>query len=258
MYKPLDTTWVYTNPGSTLRATAMIDTLALSLAACSEKTEAEAKATPPVEVVAYTVKSSEVPVSSELNGRVVAAVTAEIRPQTGGIVRKRLFTEGSTVEAGQVLYEIDPTSAQTSVADAQAILASAEVAVASAKAKTVRYQELVRIEAVSQESAEEAEAAYKQAVAAVASAQVRAANASIGAARAARFPSITLTTSVGTSSSQLSQLFGGGTGLWTFIPSVSVPIFDGGAAKAGVLEAGKLTFGVDGRCNARITPRNRT
>ena len=63
---------------------------------------------------------------------------------------------------------------------------------------------------------------------------LRAANANIGAARAARFPSITLTTSVGTASSQLSQLFGGGSGLWSFIPSVSVPIFDGGAGAANV------------------------
>lgn len=63
---------------------------------------------------------------------------------------------------------------------------------------------------------------------------LRAAYANIGAARAARFPSITLTTSVGTSSSQLSDLFGGGSGLWSFIPSVSVPIFDGGSGKAAV------------------------
>ncbi|WP_435686417.1 efflux transporter outer membrane subunit [Sedimenticola selenatireducens] len=63
---------------------------------------------------------------------------------------------------------------------------------------------------------------------------LRAAYADIGAARAARFPSITLTTSVGTSSSQLSDLFGGGSGLWSFIPSVSVPIFDGGSGEATV------------------------
>ncbi len=63
---------------------------------------------------------------------------------------------------------------------------------------------------------------------------LRAAYADIGAARAARFPSITLTTSAGTSSSQLSDLFGGGSGLWSFVPSVSVPIFDGGSGKATV------------------------
>jgi multidrug efflux system outer membrane protein len=63
---------------------------------------------------------------------------------------------------------------------------------------------------------------------------LRAANANIGAARAARFPSITLTTSVGTASTQLSQLFSGGSGLWSFAPSVSIPIFDGGSGAANV------------------------
>ena len=63
---------------------------------------------------------------------------------------------------------------------------------------------------------------------------LRAANAHIGAARAARFPSIKLTTSAGTSSNQLSELFGNGSGLWSFIPSVSVPIFDAGSKKANV------------------------
>ncbi|MGO2132706.1 MAG: efflux transporter outer membrane subunit [Halomonas sp.] len=63
---------------------------------------------------------------------------------------------------------------------------------------------------------------------------LRAANADIGAARAARFPSITLTTSIGTSSSQLADLFASGTGLWNFIPSLSVPIFDAGSGKAAV------------------------
>jgi len=61
-----------------------------------------------------------------------------------------------------------------------------------------------------------------------------AANANIGAARAARFPSITLTTSGGTASLELSDLFGAGSGLWSFMPSVSVPIFDAGSRKAAV------------------------
>ena len=124
-----------------------------------------------MEVVAHTVESGEVPVTTELTGRVVAAVTAEIRPQTGGIVRRRLFTEGAEVAAGEVLYEIDPTSAQTSVSDAEATLASAQASLASARSKAARYRDLVDIEAVSRESAEEAEAAYEQAASAVASAE---------------------------------------------------------------------------------------
>lgn len=167
-----------------LRTLVMMAALALALTACSDDPVTDPEKPAAVEVIAYTVKSSQVPVSSELNGRVVAAVTAEIRPQTGGIVRKRLFTEGSEVKAGQVLYEIDPTSAQTSVSDAQATLASAKVAVASAKAKAVRYRELVSIEAVSAESAEEADAAYKQAAAAVVSAEAKLEAANISLAYA--------------------------------------------------------------------------
>jgi multidrug efflux system outer membrane protein len=62
--------------------------------------------------------------------------------------------------------------------------------------------------------------------------QLRAANASIGAARAAFFPSISLTAGAGTSSTQLSGLFTGGSFGWTFLPTVSVPIFQGGRLRA--------------------------
>lgn len=61
---------------------------------------------------------------------------------------------------------------------------------------------------------------------------LKAANANIGAARAAFFPQITLTATGGTSSSGLGQLFSGGSGAWSFIPSVSLPIFNGGKNKA--------------------------
>jgi multidrug efflux system outer membrane protein len=56
--------------------------------------------------------------------------------------------------------------------------------------------------------------------------QLKGAYAFIGAARAAFFPRISLTTSVGTASSELSGLFGSGTGTWSFVPEVAVPIFD--------------------------------
>jgi multidrug efflux system outer membrane protein len=61
-----------------------------------------------------------------------------------------------------------------------------------------------------------------------AEAQLRAANANIGAARAAFFPSIKLTTDVGTASSRLADLFSAGTGVWSFVPQITVPIFEGG------------------------------
>jgi multidrug efflux system outer membrane protein len=64
--------------------------------------------------------------------------------------------------------------------------------------------------------------------------RLRAANASIGAARAAFFPSITLTGTVGSASDELSGLFGGGTNTWSFVPRVNIPIFEGGRLRANL------------------------
>ncbi|MGD7104352.1 efflux transporter outer membrane subunit, partial [Ralstonia pseudosolanacearum] len=63
---------------------------------------------------------------------------------------------------------------------------------------------------------------------------LKAANANIGAARAAFFPSISLTASAGTSSASLGGLFKGGSGVWSFGPQISLPIFDGGANRANL------------------------
>ncbi len=70
--------------------------------------------------------------------------------------------------------------------------------------------------------------------------QLRAANANIGAARAAFFPRITLTASVGSASSQLDGLFESGSGAWSFIPQLVLPIFDAGRNQAN-LEATKAS-----------------
>ena len=64
--------------------------------------------------------------------------------------------------------------------------------------------------------------------------QLKGLNANIGAARAALFPRITLVSSVGFSSSQLSGLFKGDSFAWSILPSISLPIFDGGSNKANL------------------------
>jgi multidrug efflux system outer membrane protein len=71
-----------------------------------------------------------------------------------------------------------------------------------------------------------------------------AANANIGAARAAFFPTISLTASIGTTSSQLSKLFGSGTGVWSFSPQVTVPIFTGGQNRAD-LDSAKVSARIE-------------
>ncbi|MFL7980682.1 efflux transporter outer membrane subunit, partial [Xanthomonas vasicola] len=63
---------------------------------------------------------------------------------------------------------------------------------------------------------------------------LRAANANIGAARAAFFPSISLTASTGSSSSSLSRLFDAGTRAWSFVPTLTLPIFNAGRNRANL------------------------
>ncbi len=64
--------------------------------------------------------------------------------------------------------------------------------------------------------------------------QLKANNASIGAARAAFFPSISLSTSAGVASEHLHDLFSGGTGTWLFVPQINIPLFDGGRIQANL------------------------
>ncbi|ECI5072575.1 TPA: Cu(+)/Ag(+) efflux RND transporter outer membrane channel SilC, partial [Klebsiella pneumoniae] len=64
--------------------------------------------------------------------------------------------------------------------------------------------------------------------------QLKAADANIGAARAAFFPSITLTSGLSASSTELSSLFTSGSGMWNFIPKIEIPIFNAGRNKANL------------------------
>ena len=73
---------------------------------------------------------------------------------------------------------------------------------------------------------------------------LRAANANIGAARAAFFPTVTLTSSGGTESLGLSDLFKSGSGTWSFAPQISLPIFAGGRNRAN-LDSAKISKDID-------------
>jgi len=114
-----------------------------------------------------------------LPGRTAAFRIAEIRPQVGGIIQKRLFTEGGEVKAGQLLYQIDPASFQASFDSAKAALAKAEAQEHSSRLKADRYRVLVRTKAVSDQEQVEMEANWKQAVADVAAAKAALASARI-------------------------------------------------------------------------------
>ncbi|MFZ3043302.1 MAG: efflux RND transporter periplasmic adaptor subunit [Thiobacillus sp.] len=142
---------------------------ALLVTACGGKDQPPGPGAPAVTVL--TVKAESVPVATELPGRTSPYLIAELRPQVTGIVKERLFKEGSEVKAGQVLYQVEPATYRAAVDSARASLARAEANVEAARLKAERYAELVKIEAVSRQDNDEAVAALKQAQADVGSAR---------------------------------------------------------------------------------------
>jgi membrane fusion protein, multidrug efflux system len=117
----------------------------------------------PPEVGVLVLQPQRVALTTELSGRTSAHLIAEVRPQVSGIIQKRLFTEGADVKAGDVLYQIDPSSYQAAYNSAKAALSRAEANLIPVRLKAGRYQELVKINAVSQQDCDDATAALKQA-----------------------------------------------------------------------------------------------
>lgn len=122
-------------------------------------------APPAPEVAVVTVAPQPVTLTTELPGRTAPFLIAEIRPQVNGLIQKRLFTEGGDVQAGQVLYQIDP-------APFQAALDKATANLTALRLRADRYSELLGSKAVSQQAFDDAEAALKQAEAELAMARI--------------------------------------------------------------------------------------
>jgi membrane fusion protein, multidrug efflux system len=150
----------------------------LALSGCSKQSAGGAQR-PPAEVGYITVQPQPVVLQSELAGRTTPYLVSDVRPQVSGIIKTRLFEEGSKVKAGQVLYEIDPAVYRAAVEEAKAALASAKAAVDASRLKDQRYGELLAIEGVSQQEADDARTAHHQAVASVAQMQATLASAQI-------------------------------------------------------------------------------
>jgi len=138
---------------------------------CGKKTAGTPPPSGPPEVGVVTIQLQRVALTTELPGRTSPHLIAEVRPQVSGIIQKRLFTEGSDVTAGQVLYQIDPATYQAAYASAKAALARAEANLIPARLKEERFRDLVKVKAVSQQDYDDASAAIKQAEADVASAK---------------------------------------------------------------------------------------
>ena len=154
-----------------IATTLCVLTSLLTLSACSDTTQNQSSAPRATAVSAITIAAQTFPITRTLQGRVVAQQTAQVRPQVGGVLEQRLFEEGSFVEKGQLLYQIEDSTYRASVNEAKADLVSAKASVESTRLIDERYQNLLKIEGISQQDADNAHADYLVAQATLAKAQ---------------------------------------------------------------------------------------
>lgn len=165
-------------PKSLNRFVLLLAAATLALTGCGND-QAGGPQRPATEVGFVTLQPQPLVLQSELAGRTTPYLVSDIRPQVSGIIKFRRFEEGSQVKAGQVLYEIDPAPYEATAAEAAAALASSKAAVDAARLKAQRYDELLAIEGVSQQEADDAKMAYQQALASVAQTQAALSSAQI-------------------------------------------------------------------------------
>jgi membrane fusion protein (multidrug efflux system) len=134
---------------------------------------------PPATVGVVTVANESVALQTELPGRVSPLRVAQVRARVNGVVLKRLFREGSEVQAGQQLYQIDPAIYRAALDSAQASVAKGQANLAQATAQVERYKPLVEADAVSKQEYTTLATAQKQAEADLATAKAAAQTAQI-------------------------------------------------------------------------------
>ncbi|MPT47056.1 MAG: efflux RND transporter periplasmic adaptor subunit [Sphingobium sp.] len=143
--------------------------LALALASCGGEPSQQQPGALDVSVV--TVAPAAIDVADELPGRVVAFRVAEIRPQVGGVIQRRLFEQGTEVRAGQPLFQINSAPFQADAQSAAASIQRAEAALGRARAQERRLAPLVKADAISGQAYDDALAASRQAAADLAQAR---------------------------------------------------------------------------------------
>lgn len=159
--------------------------LTILLGGCDSGRGQQATGPPIPEVATVTIQPQQVELTTELPGRTSPYLVAEIRPQVNGIIKKRLFREGSDVKAGHLLYQIDSAPFQVALDSARASLGKAQANLPSIRLKTERYKELLVDKAVSRQDYDDAAAAMEQARAEIAywQAAVEAARINLGYTR---------------------------------------------------------------------------
>lgn len=152
-----------------------------SLCACDAAAQGEGEAPqfPPPEVATIVVEARAVPRARDLPGRLVSSRIAEVRARVSGVVLERVFTEGSEVQAGDVLFRIDPAVYRAEVDERAAALARAEATQAQAGREARRAETLYERQTGTSAQRDNTAAILKQAEADVAGARARLARARI-------------------------------------------------------------------------------
>jgi len=139
------------SPLTAARQLHVMGVLMLALAICSGcSSNAEKPAPPPPGVTVTPVIQKDVPIHQEWVGTMLGNVDADIRPKVGGFLLNRLYAEGSYVEKGSPLFQLDKRQAQAAVEQAQGDLERARAALGQAQIDVRRYTPLVAQKAVSQ------------------------------------------------------------------------------------------------------------
>ncbi|EDS6648635.1 multidrug efflux RND transporter periplasmic adaptor subunit AcrA [Salmonella enterica subsp. arizonae] len=158
------------NRGLTPLAVVLMLSGSLALTGCDDKQDQQGGQQMP-EVGVVTLKTEPLQITTELPGRTVAYRIAEVRPQVSGIILKRNFVEGSDIEAGVSLYQIDPATYQVTYDSAKGDLAKAQAAANIAELTVKRYQKLLGTQYISKQEYDQALADAQQANAAVVAAK---------------------------------------------------------------------------------------
>ncbi|MEQ9209719.1 MAG: efflux RND transporter periplasmic adaptor subunit, partial [Pseudomonadales bacterium] len=151
---------IFTSSG--FRGALIVVTLFL-LQACSSEEQSASSQSQPMDVNVVRLQPEDITLKSTLVGRVSSIRSAEIRPQVSGIILKRYFEEGSQVESGQSLYQIDPAIYEANLANAKGQLAVAKANEHAAELRASRLRKLVASGTVSQQDFDDAEAVWLQA-----------------------------------------------------------------------------------------------
>ena len=158
---------------------ALAAVAAFGLSACNKNVNQAGAQQPPAPMVSVlTVEPTSVTLDSQLTGRLQPIREALVIAQATGVVKKRLFTEGSEVKAGQSLFQIDNAPYLANLETARASLATAQANLAKASADVTRYRPLVQANAISKQEFDAAIAQER-----LARAQIQSANAAIRSAQ---------------------------------------------------------------------------